>query len=99
MNHALAVLLLTRLLGQPHPETTAAVGQSLVCIAVTKPEMKNVGWPKSVGAGCANLNTGEVLGGILTPRGDVRCNFTGAIELGTTCALLAGCGGLSQVCL
>src|SRR5689334_17730768 len=99
MNHALAVLFLTRLLAQPHPDTTVATGQSLVCVSVTRPEMRSVGWPMSIGAGCANLDTGEVLGGILNPRGGVKCTFTGALQLGTTCAVLAGCGGLSRVCL
>jgi hypothetical protein len=61
--------------------------------------MRRNGWRNSVGAGCANLNTGEVLGGVLTLNGNVRCTFTGVLDVTTACAILDGCGGLSRVCL
>jgi hypothetical protein len=108
MSKAFVALFLTKLLAAAHhpgdpsalqTRVTIGIGQSIACVSVTRPEMRGLGWKKSIGAGCANLNTTEVLGGVLTLQGSVRCKFTGTADLATGCAVIVGCGPASQVCL
>ena len=98
---ALARLFLSRLAaaGGIKPQASGVVSSSLVCVTVTRFEMRQLGWRKSVGAGCANRISGEVLGGVLSPGGFIRCTFTGSYDDVTGCAVISGCGDPVQVCL
>lgn len=78
---------------------TGAASASLFCVTVDRFDMRRLGWRKSIGAGCANRVTGELIGAVLTPTGSVRCTFTGRYDEGTGCAVTSGCGGPVQVCM
>ena len=78
---------------------SGAASASLFCVTIDRFDMRQLGWRKSIGAGCANRVTGEVVGAILAPTGSVRCTFTGSYDEGTGCAVTSGCGAPVQVCM
>ena len=78
MTTALALFLLHQVLAMPRPEAAVVNGPSLSCLAISRPEMRGVGWPASVGVACVNLLTGELEGAILSPKGYLRCGFSSA---------------------
>jgi hypothetical protein len=78
---------------------TGATSATLFCVTVDRFDMRQLGWRRSIGAGCANRTTGEVIGAIIAPNGIVRCTFTGSYDESTGCAVTSGCGSPVQVCM
>src|SRR5437016_66294 len=82
LNRAASTQFLARLVAQPEPQETLAVGQTLSCVTFTQADLHRLlGIRGRVHlAGCINRLTGEILGAVLSPTGVVRCAIAGVLS-------------------
>jgi hypothetical protein len=77
------------------PQAAMASGTTIACVALTARESHARG--AHVFA-CAS-SAGEILGAVLSPKGQVRCSVNGAIDPLSSCGTLSICGVLRDVCV
>ena len=92
-----ARLLLGRLVSarQASPESATASRATITCVVSSARESHAHG--AHVFA-CVS-SAGEILGAVLSPKGQVRCGVSGDLDVASRCGTLVVCGVLNDVCL